>query len=630
MTGQAPAAPGGGEVRPGPQPGSLLHFVTCGSVDDGKSTLIGRLLFDAGLVPQDHLAALERDSRGRPCGPEGLDLSLLVDGLSAEREQGITIDVAYRYFATPRRSFIVADAPGHEQYTRNMATAASSAQAALVLVDARKGILTQTRRHGVILALMGVEQVAVVVNKMDLVAYDEATFREIAEEFERVARNLGIAGVTCIPVSAREGANVVRRANETPWYAGPSLLEWLETITVGSSPAQPFRMPIQWVNRTEPDFRGLSGAIVSGEIGAGDRVASSRSARESAIARIVTFDRDLSSAAAGQAVTLVLQDDLDLGRGDVLFRPEAPPTLADQFAAHLIWLGDEPMVPHRSYLMRIGARHISAEVTWLKHRLNIDNGDKISATVLDTNDIGFCNIAVAEPIPFDPYRKNREMGGFILIDRATQWTVGMGTIEFVLQRSENLRWQDFDVTREQRAVLKGQQPAILWFTGLPGAGKSTVANLVDRRLMAKGLHTYVLDGDNIRHGLSKDLGFTEAARVENIRRVAEVARLMADAGLIVLVSLISPFRHDRQMAREIAADVDFLEIFVDASLQTCERRDPKGLYARARAGQIRNFTGISSPYQPPVNPDIRLQTDVDEPDACAERLLAELAKRGLW
>ena len=604
---------------------SPLRLVTCGSVDDGKSTLIGRLLYDAALVPDDQLAELARDSRGRPVGPEGLDFSLLLDGLAAEREQGITIDVAYRYFTTGTRSFVVADAPGHEQYTRNMATAASNAEAALVLVDAAKGIVAQTRRHALILALMGVRTVALAVNKMDLVAQSADVLRKVANEFAEFAGMLGAFDVTAIPVTATTGANVVRRDPAMAWYAGPTLLDWLETVAPPQDDrARPFRMPIQWVNRANASFRGLAGTIAAGCIRPGDKVAIANRTRASTIARIVTMDGDLPEAVANQAVTLVLGDALDAGRGDMLFDPAAPPAIADQFGAKLVWLGDDGMLPHRTYLMRIGTDLVPAEITELKYRLNVDTLAHEAARGLAVNDIGFCNLAAARPVAFESYQESRSLGGFILIDRVSRATVGAGMIEFPLRRSANLTWQDFDVNRDARAAQKSQRPAIIWFTGLPGSGKSTIANMVERRLHALGRHTFLLDGDNVRHGLNKDLGFTDGDRVENIRRVANVARLMADAGLIVLVALISPFARERAMAREIAAEVEFLEVFVDAPLSVCRERDPKGLYAKAARGEIAHLTGVDSAYEAPTAPDLDVHTDRDSVETCVAAVLALL------
>ena len=604
---------------------SPLRLVTCGSVDDGKSTLIGRLLYDAALVADDQLAELAHDSRGRPVGPEGLDFSLLLDGLAAEREQGITIDVAYRYFATEKRSFVVADAPGHEQYTANMATAASNADAALVLVDAAKGLVAQTRRHALILSLMGVRAVALVVNKMDLVGLSSDLFRKLAEEFAAYTDKLAAFEITAIPVTATTGANVVRRDGAMEWYAGPTLLDWLETVQPPEDDrARPFRMPIQWVNRANSGYRGLAGTIAASRIRPGDKVAISKQSRVSTIARIVTMEGDLAEAVAGQAVTLVLSDDLDAGRGDMLFDPATPPAMADQFAANLVWMGDDGMLAHRTYLMRIGTDLVPAEITALKYRLNVDSLAHEAATGLAANDIGFCNLATARPVAFESYRESRSLGGFILIDRVSRATVGAGMIEFPLRRSANLTWQNFDVAREARAAQKAQRPAIVWFTGLPGSGKSTIANIVERRLHTLGRHTFLLDGDNVRHGLNKDLGFTDGDRVENIRRVANVARLMADAGLIVLVALISPFAREREMARDIAGEVEFLEIFVDAPLSVCRERDPKGLYAKAARSEIAHLTGIDSAYEAPEAPDLHLLTGRDSVETCVDQVLAQL------
>jgi bifunctional enzyme CysN/CysC len=606
---------------------SSLHFMTCGSVDDGKSTLIGRLLHDAGLVAADQLAELERESRSRRHAADGLDFSLLLDGLTAEREQGITIDVAYRYFATAERSFIVADAPGHEQYTRNMATAASNAQAALVLVDARKGCVVQTHRHASILALMGVREVALVVNKMDLVAHGEARFREVSGEFRALAKALGMKSVVAIPTAATTGANVVDRSAEMSWYTGPTLFEWLRHVAPADIVSPAFRMPVQWINRANADFRGLAGTIASGRIAIGDRVASARSGRTSEVARIVTMGGDLGEATAEQAITLLLQDELDIGRGDLVFDPQLPPITTDQFAAKIIWFDEKELVPGHSYLMRIGTDTVAAEITRIEHELSMGDLGKSPAAKLAMNAIGFCHVTATRPVSFETYQDNRRLGGFILIDRASGATVGAGMIEFPLRRALNLAWHDFDVDRERRAAQKAQRPAIIWLTGLSGAGKSTIANIVDRRLYELGRHTYLLDGDNLRRGLNKDLGFLDKDRAENIRRVANVARLMADAGLIAIVALISPFRRERQLAREIASDVDFFEVFVDAPLTVCQQRDPRGLYAMARAGQIAHLTGVGSAYEPPDAPDLHLHTDRLDATACADALL-ELIRRG--
>lgn len=611
-------------VTPGTK--TLLRFLTCGSVDDGKSTLIGRLLFDAELVHDDHLHALARDSRGRLPDQE-LDLSLLVDGLQAEREQGITIDVAYRYFATPVRKFIAADTPGHEQYTRNMVTGASTANAAVVLIDARKGVTAQTRRHTYILHLLGIRHIAVAVNKIDLVDYSEEVYRAIVGQYEAFTRDLGFVEKALIPVSALKGDNVLHPSQRMPWYEGPTLMRWLETVDPNRDlSSRPFRFPVQWVNRPNLDMRGFSGMVTSGRIAVGDDIAVCGRSTKSRVARIVTMDGDLDEAVAGQSVTLVLTDEIDIARGDVLHRPDAAPGFVSQFAAHLVWMGAEPMLPGRSYLLKLATQMVPASVTELKHEVDIRTLDRLAAKQLQPNGIAFCNLATDRPIAFDPYAEDPQMGGFILIDRQTNATVGAGMIDFPLRRATNLTWQAFDTDRATRSRLKGHGPAILWFTGLSGAGKSTIANIVERKLIAEGRHTYVLDGDNIRFGLNKDLGFTDADRVENIRRVAEVARLMADAGLIVLVSFISPFRRERQLAREIAGDIDFLEIFVDTPLEICERRDPKGLYAKARAGSLKNFSGIDSAYEPPESPDLRLDAAMRDPEELADMVIAAIRK----
>jgi bifunctional enzyme CysN/CysC len=608
----------------------VLRLATCGGVDDGKSTLIGRLLYDAGLVATDHLAELERESRGRPTGPEGLDFSLLLDGLAAEREQGITIDVAYRYFTTARCRVIVADAPGHEQYTRNMVTAASTSQAALMLVDARKGIVAQSRRHANVLSLMGIRHLALAINKMDLVEDSEARFREIASEFGAIMTGLGVSDVVSIPTAATSGANVVHRSPSMGWYQGPTLLEWIEAVPgVSHDTFGPFRMPVQWINRANADFRGLAGTIAAGRVRVGDQVAAARSGRSATVARIVTMDGDLPEAAAGHAVTLVLDSDLDISRGDMLFDPAAPPAIADHFSANLIWFSDHELALGRPYYLRVGTSLVAAEVTTLKYQLSVNNLEHQAASALAANDIGVCNLTSAYPISFESYRDNRDLGGFILIDQKTRETVAAGMIEAPLRRATNLAWHQFDINRERRAAQKTQRPAIVWFTGLSGAGKSTIANLVERHLHGLGRHTFVLDGDNIRHGLSQDLGFTDADRAENVRRVANVARLMAEAGLIVMVALISPTRDEREMAREIAGDVDFLEIFVDAPLAVCEERDPRGLYSKARHGQIAHFTGIDSPYEPPEAPHLRLRTDRHDAHACVAEVVALMSKMRL-
>ncbi|WP_051651162.1 sulfate adenylyltransferase subunit CysN [Brevundimonas bacteroides] len=603
-------------------PKSLLRFLTCGSVDDGKSTLIGRLLFDTRAVPDDQMAALERDSKAVGTQGSSIDFALLVDGLSAEREQGITIDVAYRFFATETRKFIAADTPGHEQYTRNMVTGASTADAAVILVDARKGVLVQTRRHSFLCALLGIRKVVLAVNKMDLIGWDRAAFAAIAQEYRAFAESIGLTDVTPIALSGLTGEGV---ASASP-LSDQTLLSWLEAVeTVDTEAASSFRMPVQWVNRPDPDFRGYAGLIVSGSVRPGDRVRVLPSGRESRIARIVAMPDDLGEAQTGQAVTLTLADEIDVSRGAVIAAADAPPQVADQFEATVVWMDEDALSPGRSYLLKIGARTVTAQVTALKHKVNVNTLEKLAARRLELNDISVCNISLDRPIAFEPYETNRDMGGFILIDRITNRTVGAGMIRFALRRADNIHWQAIDVTREARAQMKGQRGRVIWLTGLSGAGKSTIANLVDRRLHALGRHTYLLDGDNVRHGLNRDLGFTEEDRVENIRRVAEVARLMADAGLIVITAFISPFRAERRMARELMGEGEFIEVFVDAPLEVAEARDVKGLYAKARAGLLKNFTGIDSPYEPPEQADIVIDTTamsaVEAAEAIVERVL---------
>ena len=620
-----------GRIEPSPAPEkSLLRLITCGSVDDGKSTLIGRLLYEAGAVMSDQLAALREESRRFGTTGDDTDFSLLLDGLEAEREQRITIDVAYRYFSTARRSFVIADCPGHEQYTRNMATGASTAELAVLLVDARKGVLPQTRRHSLICSLFGIRHIALAVNKLDLVGFEEAVFERIAAEYRRFADELGFATVMAIPISARFGDNVTASSSRMAWYEGPSLIEYLEGIEVLAPPAlQPFRFPVQWVSRPDSEFRGYSGTVASGSAALGDVVTVAGSARSSRIKEIVAFDGGATAAAAGDAVTLVLEDEVDIARGDLLVPPLALPECADQFAAHLVWMKDEPLVPGRSYWLKIGTRTVSATVTALKHRIDVDSGAHIAARTLAVNEIGFCNVAVSAPIAFDPYARCRETGGFILIDRLTQETAAAGLIAFALRRATNVHWHEQTINPGQRAELKGHLPAVLWFTGLSGAGKSTIANLLEQKLLALGCHTMLLDGDNVRHGLNRDLGFTDADRVENIRRVGEVARLMSDAGLIAICAFISPFEADRQMARESASPHTFIEVFVDTPIEECIRRDPKGLYAKAGAGAIPNFTGIDSPYEPPPNPELRLATVDSGPEALADQIVAELRRRAI-
>ena len=608
---------------------SLLRFLTCGSVDDGKSTLIGRLLFDSKLIFEDHLAALTKDSKKHGTVGEDIDLALLVDGLEAERQQGITIDVAYRFFSTSARKFIVADTPGHEQYTRNMATGASNSELAVILIDARKGVLTQTRRHAYIVSLLGIRHVVLAVNKIDLVDFSQDVFDSIVREFRAFAEKLKFESLVAIPISARFGDNVIEASARTPWYRGPALLEHLETVDVESElSAKPFRMPVQWVNRPNLDFRGFSGTILSGRIRQGDPIVVAKSGRASKVKRIATFDGDLVEAFAGQAVTLVLDDEIDISRGDVLVAAQARPEVSDQFAAHLLWMAEEEMLPHRQYLLKVGAQSVPAQVTGLKHKVDVNTLEHMAARTLHLNEVGYCNLSAAEPIVFDSYDQNRDMGAFIIVDRFTNGTVGAGMIEFGLRRATNVHWQALDVNVDARAGIKHQKPCALWFTGLSGSGKSTIANLVEKRLFALGRHTYLLDGDNVRHGLNQDLGFTDADRVENIRRVAEASKLFVDAGIIVLVSFISPFRSERRLARELMKSGEFIEIFVDTPLEVCMARDAKGLYKRAQAGQIKNFTGIDSPYERPENPELVLVNENADPDELAERVVGYLREQG--
>lgn len=600
---------------------SLLRFLTCGSVDDGKSTLIGRLLYDSQLILEDQLAALQKESSNRTTGDEGIDFSLLVDGLTAEREQGITIDVAYRFFTTNKRKFIVADTPGHEQYTRNMATGASNADVAIVLIDARKGLLTQTRRHSFILSLIGVKHVVAVVNKIDLVNYDKEVFDRIEAEYRDFAGQLGFKSLVTIPVSALKGDNIVNKSNDMDWYRGPQLVPYLEEIDVTEDKTEkPFRFPVQWVNRASLDFRGFSGTVAGGSVRPGDDVLVAASRKPAKISRIVTMDGDLDVAIAGQAVTLVLDREIDISRGDVLSAPGIVPEYSNQFQAKLVWMNEERAMSGRSYLIKVGTQLVPATITKVKHKTNVNTLEQSETKCLDLNEVGTVTIATDKPIAFDPYADNGTTGGFILIDRLSNATLAAGTIEFGLRRAQNLTYQDFDVNRKTRSEMKGQTSKIVWFTGLSGSGKSTVANLLEKRIAAEGKHTYILDGDNVRHGLNKDLGFTDEDRVENIRRIAEVARLMADAGLIVLVSFISPFKNERKLAREIAGDIEFIEAYVNTPIEVCAQRDPKGLYARAKAGEIKNFTGIDSPFEAPENPDITLNTADRDPTDLANEL----------
>ncbi|MBB2804027.1 bifunctional enzyme CysN/CysC [Xanthomonas arboricola] len=600
----------------------LLRFITCGSVDDGKSTLIGRLLYDSKRLFDDQLAALESDSRRHGTQGEGIDYALLMDGLAAEREQGITIDVAYRYFDTDQRKFIVADCPGHEQYTRNMATGASTADVAVVLVDARKGLLAQTRRHSYIVSLLGIGHVVLAVNKMDLVDYDAQVFADIAEGYRALAAQLGIADVQCIPLSALAGENLSSPSARMPWYRGPHLLQHLDTVHVETPEAgSGFRLPVQWVNRPHQHFRGYAGTIAAGQVRVGDAVVVVPSGRRTQVASVLDANGEVDSARAGQAVTLTLREEIDISRGDIIAAVDDPPEVADQFAAHLLWMDDAALLPGRPYWLKIGTRTVTASISEIKHKVDVNTQERLAAKRLELNEVGYCNLALDEPIAFSPYARNRVLGGFILIDRQSNATVAAGTLEFALRRAGNVHWQHLDVDRAARARIKGQTPRVLWFTGLSGAGKSTVANLVDKRLHALGYHTFILDGDNVRHGLNRDLGFTDEDRVENIRRVAEVARLMADAGLIVLVSFISPFRAERQLARERFDAGEFVEVFVDVPLAVAEARDVKGLYRKARAGQIPNFTGIDSPYEAPEAPEVHLHADGENVEALARHVL---------
>ncbi|WP_298723619.1 sulfate adenylyltransferase subunit CysN [uncultured Oceanisphaera sp.] len=610
---------------------SLLRFITCGSVDDGKSTLIGRLLFESKMLFEDQLAAMEADSKKWGTQGEDIDFALLVDGLAAEREQGITIDVAYRFFSTDKRKFIVADTPGHEQYTRNMVTGASTADAAILMVDARKGILTQTRRHSYLMSLLGIRQIVVAINKMDLVDYSEQRFNEIVEEYGQFAEQLGLSNITYIPMSAFKGDNIVEPSPRMTWYHGTTLMGFLETVEVDDTRMQraPFRLPVQWVNRPNLDFRGFSGSITSGVIKPGDRIRVQPSGKESTVDRIVTYSGDLQQAVAGQSVTLTLADEIDISRGDVISIAEAPAETADQFESTLVWMHDDALLPGRPYLLKIGTQTVTASVTDIKYQVNVNTLEHTAAKQLELNGIGVCNLSLDRAIAFDDYQTNKDTGGFILIDRLSNTTVAAGMLHFALRRSQNIHMQHVDVNKEARALTKGQKPSVLWFTGLSGAGKSTIANLVEKKLHALGGHTYLLDGDNVRHGLNKDLGFTDADRVENIRRVAEVSKLMVDAGLIVLTAFISPFRAERRMARESLAEGEFIEVFVDTPLNVAEERDVKGLYKKARRGELKNFTGIDSAYEQPEAAEIHLDTTRLSADEAADQVIAELRKRGI-
>jgi bifunctional enzyme CysN/CysC len=609
---------------------SLLRFITCGSVDDGKSTLIGRLLFESKMLFEDQLAAVESDSKKFGTQGESIDFALLVDGLAAEREQGITIDVAYRFFSTDRRKFIVADTPGHEQYTRNMVTGASTADVAILMVDARKGILTQTRRHSFLVSLIGIRHIVVAINKMDLVEYSESVFNNIVEEYQAFAAEVGIEKITFIPMSAFKGDNVTECSERMPWYRGTTLMGYLETVEVDDERAQrlPFRMAVQWVNRPNLDFRGFSGLLAGGKIHPGDKVRVLPSGKESTVARIVTMDGDLDEAVAGQSVTLTLEDEIDVSRGDLFVKSDQPASVAKQFETTVVWMHEEALLPGRTYLMKVGTQMVSATVTDIKYQVNVNTLEHTAAKSLDLNGIGICSLSLDRDIAFDPYKENQDTGNFILIDRLTNSTVGAGMINFALRRSHNITIQHVDVNKEGRGSAKHQKPCIIWLTGLSGAGKSTIANLVEQKLFAMGRHTYLLDGDNVRHGLNKDLGFTDGDRVENIRRIAEVAKLMLDAGLIVISAFISPFRSERRMARELVEEGEFVEVFVNTPLDVAEDRDVKGLYKKARRGELKNFTGVDSPYEAPEDPECDLRTAGYSADECAEQVVEYLQNNG--
>jgi bifunctional enzyme CysN/CysC len=608
---------------------SMLRFITCGSVDDGKSTLIGRLLYDSKMIFEDQLNALESDSKKVGTQGEEIDFALLVDGLAAEREQGITIDVAYRFFSTDKRKFIVADTPGHEQYTRNMATGASTADLAILLIDARQGILPQTRRHSFIASLLGIKNIVLAVNKMDLVDYSQKVLQEIELEYREFAKDFGFRQIMSIPLSALKGDNIIEPSENTPWYEGPSLMHHLETIPVGDARQNAdFRLPVQWVNRPNLDFRGFSGTIASGTVRVGDPIKALPNAKESKVKSIVTYDGELDYAVAGEAVTLTLEDEIDISRGDVIAGKDNPPEVADQFEAKIIWMADEQMLPGRPYIFKTGNKLVPGMVTDLKHKVNVNTMEHTAAKQLELNEIGVCNIALDSRIAFDAYSDNRDMGSFIIIDRITNTTVGVGMIDFALRRASNIHWQALDVDKTARADMKHQRPAVLWFTGLSGSGKSTIANVVEKRLFARNRHTYILDGDNVRHGLNHDLGFTDADRVENIRRVGEVAKLMVDSGLMVMTSFISPFRAERRMVHDLMEDGEFIEVYVDTPFEICAERDPKGLYKKAKAGEIKNFTGLDSPYEAPERADIHVNTAELSAEECADKIIAHLEEHG--
>lgn len=609
---------------------SMLRFITCGSVDDGKSTLIGRLLYDSKMIFEDQLAALENDSKRVGTQGQEIDFALLVDGLAAEREQGITIDVAYRFFATEKRKFIVADCPGHEQYTRNMVTGASTADCAVILTDARKGVLVQTKRHSFLCHQLGIKNLVLAVNKMDLIGYDQAKFDAIVADYRAFAESIGIEDFTVIPISGLAGDNITTRSDHTPWYDGPVLIDHLETMEVNNtaSQAKPFRMPVQWVNRPNLDFRGFSGLIATGAVKPGDELRSLPSGKTSKVKSIVTMDGDLDRAVAGQSVTITLEDEIDCSRGDVLATADSPPEVADQFESTLVWMDDEPLVAGRGYWLKLGTQMVSATVAEPKYEIDVNNpsgsGSHLASQRLHLNQIGVCEITTDRRVVFEPYADNRALGGYILIDKITNRTVAAGMLHFSLRRSQNVHWQPTDITREHHAGMKNQTPRVLWFTGLSGSGKSTIANEVEKKLALMNRHTFLLDGDNVRHGLNKDLGFTESDRIENIRRIGEVAKLMTDAGLIVLTAFISPFRADRQLVRDMITGGEFIEIHVDTPLEVAEARDVKGLYKKAREGKLKNFTGIDSPYEAPESPEIRVNTVEMSPEEAADYIIGKI------
>ncbi|HUO49238.1 MAG TPA: sulfate adenylyltransferase subunit CysN [Acidimicrobiales bacterium] len=607
---------------------SMLRFITCGSVDDGKSTLIGRLLYESKLIFEDHLAALEADSKSVGTQGGDLDFALLVDGLSAEREQGITIDVAYRFFSTEARKFIVADTPGHEQYTRNMVTGASTADLAVILVDARQGLLPQTKRHTYLASLLGIRHLVLAVNKLDLCGFDQSVFDPIARDYRRFAAELGIDDVAAIPMSALRGDNVTAPSTNTPWYEGPTLIGHLESVEIEQERQRtPFRMPVQWVSRPDSEFRGFAGEVAGGSLRSGDTVRILPSGRVSTVSRIVTGDGDVEEAVAGESVTLVLDGHHDVSRGDVIAAAGSPPGVADQFQVHLVWMSDQPMLPGRGYLLKLGTRTVGATFAHPKYRVNVNTLEHVAATTLELNEIGICNVNLDRPVVFDPYSENRDMGGFIVIDRFDNSTIGAGMVDFELRRAANIHWQHVEVDKGARSAIKAQQPALVWLTGLSGAGKSTIANVLERKLHGMGRHTYMLDGDNVRHGLNRDLGFTDADRVENIRRVTEAAGLMVDAGLIVITAFISPFRAERDLARARVEDAEFVEVYVDTPLEVAEQRDPKGLYRKARQGELQHFTGIDSPYEPPLDPDVHIDTTQMTPEEAADAIIEALDRR---